>query len=729
MSSSISISYESIKKVHNIFRGSSIHEVRIWDVYINDKNQYLLASSPGIFILRKNLSLKTTIFISKINKIEVRTDYIKIYYNLDKSLVFRQENQLKIAFFIYDLRTELFDIINYPFELDIENGLKASFYQISNILKEGSKLAQRFLANVAEKNKLDSKKIDNIYKMLSKVTHVFIVDKKLLNLPYDDAIADSVSCDSEINEIRIEDMNFCDSFKYLLKIIKQTRSIKTIIFNKVIFFGDINEYTELVHTKTNFPNRWIFNQCIFDDTKVVTDFFKTFDSYDGIINALVFNDCNFNNNLSIIFSRCLYKNISKCFKNLSVLWISKISENIYDSLNRLFCLEWVLKEKPFQHIVLNNCNLNINKLFYNRINISTFDFSGNIIDGAIDTNFLATQANLIVSNCNFSFDDSLFLFLKSLSEYQGSQLSLDCSNISISDICWNKFHHIENPIIINSLTSLNWDNNILNDTNIKGFINFLKYQPKLTSLSLSDCIENGKGIDAILQQLSNFIKESKLTAFTIKSTKPITSLGYLLIPIIKELFSNCIQYLDITGQSIGEIGLTIIVENIPKLMKSFYFTGNNISSVQNFNFIVDSIKNKVLYNSSWPESDYNNLKNIKGQEKERMESIKIEFFKKFGEPLNSSCNDPIDIILNKIKPKNLMKVKSSNNIHYEDLEHIHSFEESKEQVYENFWVNDPEVEKLMRKCDINCKDDPVKNAFSFYDHRLAVASLHSELFK
>ena len=76
-----------------------------------------------------------------------------------------------------------------------------------------------------------------------------------------------------------------------------------------------------------------------------------------------------------------------------------------------------------------------------------------------------------------------------------------------------------------------------------------------------------------------------------------------------------------------------------------------------------------------------------------------------------------------------MKVKSSNNIHYEDLEHIHSFEEAKEQVYENFWVNDPEVEKLMRKCDINCKDDPVKNAFSFYDHRLAVASLHSELFK
>jgi hypothetical protein len=218
---------------------------------------------------------------------------------------------------------------------------------------------------------------------------------------------------------------------------------------------------------------------------------------------------------------------------------------------------------------------------------------------------LSARAKLLVSECTFK-DGTLAELFQALSHHVGQSLTLDCRNIKPMSNEWANSLGAQPTLEISTLTELIWDGNRIHSWNVNQFMNFLRNQPALQSLSISDCFYHDDS--TVVAHLEGYFRNARcrLTSFTIRANTPQTTIGRTLVGSIKTLFrQQSLRSLDITGQNMGHDELRDIIKGMPLAIENFWFDRNGISSPDGLFGVVDALleHQKQWVFLSWPELD------------------------------------------------------------------------------------------------------------------------------
>jgi hypothetical protein len=118
-------------------------------------------------------------------------------------------------------------------------------------------------------------------------------------------------------------------------------------------------------------------------------------------------------------------------------------------------------------------------------------------------------------------------------------------------------------------------------------------------------------IPHIASAFREYLEKCKLVKFRMSATGLETTLGADLVPFIEVLLhAGTLDVLDISGQSVGENGLELIISNLPGRMDGFMFDGSGISSgealigiLQSLAVLLKGTGDKRLNRTSWPDRD------------------------------------------------------------------------------------------------------------------------------
>ncbi|KAH0785990.1 Leucine Rich Repeat family protein [Histomonas meleagridis] len=522
---------------------------------------------------------------------------------------------------------------------------------------------------------------------------------------------------------------------------RRSRTILRFVMKGVTFNNSISYFLISMNNHPNFaPSEWIFEECEFD-CPYAGAFFECFIKFQGSIRVLTFNRCKFTKPLFGTFCQTVL--FSRCFYSLETLWITDVifPDDVVSFLIQLFGSDWLTKTQSIRTLAVIDCCLQVDQLFSQiqdfKTGIVTFNFSGNTFYCAPilkSENSLSPQLNLIFSKCAFA-DDALAGLFTALSNHKGRSLQLDCCSIYASADGWKLFSKIETTIVLPTLTGLVWDKNPITTENVNDFISFLKNQPKLSTLSISDCITNDS---SILKSFLLYFRVSSLQSLTIRSTTKQTVLGPALTPLIEAaMMHSTLKSLDITGQCIGDFDIIKIIRQMKTDMETFYFEGNNIStSTEQLIQILEMLLKKNLKTFSWPENDLKkvllNLPEPKRIEANmKINNVKNEYIKKYG---NISCNEnnSIDITneLNTIMEFN-SKIEPNLEEKNECLMKIgFKHKNTSKELINNvvFRAKDNEIEELMRECGVNGDDDPIREIYDTLSQEFTIENLKNSLF-
>ena len=623
------------------------------------ENRLLVVATPGIFLIHqrsfpKTISVKEIIPFSQLATIKIERQSITLSCPT-MTLVFHHIDQLNIANRIVYTRCALFDPIFIPLNLHVAQSLCDEFQNQNFDYTTESRLADRFLSIcLTLQQQLFTEKMEQSYNYLSKIKDKLLISNELTRLPYLAGITMALEQEKSLTDITINDIKTQKNFKLLCILIKSSISLKKVAFNNVVLDGASSLFgifsDALINSKGNI-DEWVFDHCNFksDDFR---SFLECFREYKINIKSLIFNECTFSEQNFTYFTDRFF--FIDCFHSLESLWLSDINfaNEVSVFLSQLFASDWVLKNHTLKNLVIPKCCVELDNLFSQMQNfetgITTADFSGNLFINSPPTGMatnLNPQINFIFSNCGFA-DNTFSSLMEALASHKGQTMRLDISHALSSPDSWKQFSQTAPSLLFRSLVTLVWDGNPID----RSFCDFISKQTRLNKLSISDCVSINDS-PMLLPELTHLFEIKTLDSLTIRASKKKYSLGYPLIDTIMPLLKKrALIQLDITGQEVSEEGITIILDNMPMVMKTFKFERNGIVNSDVLINILNSVLKKRLSFASWPQQDVENTITrtdaiTRSELRTRLDVLKKQFDSRFGDlDTDHSRKDPLEIL-------------------------------------------------------------------------------------
>jgi hypothetical protein len=266
--------------------------------------------------------------------------------------------------------------------------------------------------------------------------------------------------------------------------------------------------------------------------------------------------------------------------------------------------DWSLKSRSLKTLRLADSCLDVARLLtalrIGDVGISTVILPGNVFRNPIDPSFvtfLPPDLVIDVSSCGF-LNNHLFDFLSALQLHNGRSLKLSVAVAAISNPVWKDFLAKVDQLVLPTLTSLTWNLNRLSPT----VLTFFARQPKLRSLSISDCV-SASDFAALLRDSTSQIQDLRLTKLVWCASCADTSLGAVLSDVVLGCLRDPLRSLDLSGQRIGADGLSRIVARLPAAMAELAFDGSGIADLRRLLGILRQLFDAGVRAVAWPEAD------------------------------------------------------------------------------------------------------------------------------
>lgn len=632
---------------------------------------------------------------------------------------------LNIACIIVSIRCTLYDPKTFPLNISIAMSLQEQFQRLNYDYTTESTLADKFLSSCAgSSTQLATDKLEQCYSFLSKIKEELTISQEFLSLPYLSNAVSSFSNEKHLTTIYLTDTNSKQLFKTFSSIISTNVGIKCVVMNSVTVQGEMKDFNDAVSTTNSTIYEWVFNYCNFEseDFKL---FIECFRNYKTNIKTLIFNNCSFTQSTFSYFTQRFF--FIGCFHSLESFYIGDVifSKEVLFFLCQLFASDWVLKNKTLKNLLIPRCYVELDTLFLQMQNfetgITTANFSGNIFIHPLSSDLaskLSPCINFMFPDCGFG-EETFISLMQVLSLHRGHTLRLDLSNSLCSPASWKRFYSIAPTLSLKSLVSLVWNGNVID----KSFCDFIKNQPRLSKLSISDCILQSDA-DEILPELSKVFSIKSLSSFTIRATKPQFVLGNSVVPLLIQLMKKrSLNELDISGQNVGEENILALLDSMPMVMKGIRFNNNNIVNPDKLIQILNTILKKRLTFASWPETDVENIiiatnQLFRNEIKSRIDVLKKEFESRYG--VTQVQNDPLTFI------HNIKNTFSNNSLSNENKPQVTYGFEGRHVAADKmlkFRVTDDEISNLLNECNSLEGKNPMVSMLEFMEAETSLARL------
>jgi hypothetical protein len=546
----------------------------------------------------------------ELTRLEVASERIVLIGNDGFRIEIPLPDRFDLAARINAVRCTLFDRSTLPYELVVDPAVAEVFNSCVFPYHSLSLTVDRFLASLPIEPEVTYADLDRIVDVLESVKRVFEIAPAMLTLSRLSAIAEALSFDRQLCELSVAKVAIAAAQSLLGPIIQRSTSITRFAFSGVKFDEQCAALSEVLRNSPGFaPSEWIFELC---DFGAKSHFYLVFDAFEARqkpVSSLSFDRCEF---IPASFERMTDSFLAfGCFhqlRNFSMRGV-RLPHSVLSFLSVFLTADWLLKGKPLASLAITDCGIELDDVFQvmttYETGIASLNFSGNRIS-SVPKNFasaLTPVATLVLADCTFALE-RLSDILKALGNHQHRSvecdLRLDVSRASPDALQF--FHEITPPWELPSLTRIVWDGNPIMPSTAQSFVDFIMKQPRLTSISISDCIL-ASDFPRMVETLAPVFVNPRFTCLSIAASTPEFALGLTLAPLIERMGSRVLVSLNITGQQIGEAAVASIVQKIPSKMESFHFDNNGIREAKMLTRILSTVLKRAPAVLSWPAMD------------------------------------------------------------------------------------------------------------------------------
>lgn len=567
-----SIDKESLCLLNPIFKISRVQI--LWDDEVLEvetnghvNSRVCLIATTGIYIIQKKAfphPAKITNFIpyTDISSIAVIQNRA-IFTSCRTEIQIKHLNVSPFAFIAYCIREAQFPISILPLKMDFPNDDQFSLINESSPYQPSSIFMDR-LISCALHLKIDVTPlllktiqnelviVDSTFKITVNITQSPLFPAVMLSLPYD----------LDLKKIVIDSCQLSIVFARFDEIFLRSKAIQEILFINCDFSGCLTHFRRLSAINKPFqPSKWVFKQITVNDAFI--SFFEALDSLSSDIQSLSFQECHFSaESMPAIFQSFFF---NSCFHHLESFSFDKIPDyfDLPLQIASLTCCNWVMQSKCLHYISMSFCGLNADTTIPQLMNFDT----GLQVLKIAGCKFLSPLVfktppvlnhitHLDLHESKFTAESLLSLF----NVVQNKTFIID--EINLSGI---KFEHPEQSSVfyskivgmkIESLTTLIYNNNHMNELEATQFASFISLQSNLHYLSVNNSILTNQSMNGARHFL-DALENLNLTCLSIRSDKSADfSFGRLLTNVFPKLFvKGIIKHLDLTGQLLNDEGL------------------------------------------------------------------------------------------------------------------------------------------------------------------------------
>ena len=480
----------------------------------------------------------------------------------------------------------------------------------------------------------------------------------------------SIKCSSDeqylkISQIELRKTSLHSIATPLGNILAANPHINTVIFDQTSFIGLTSlargylspSLTSLIFIQCNFDNDDsinLFNEFSapysqFCDAHPKKSKKIDFSQIKGVT-SIYFHSCVFTS--SSFQSLCSNLVIAERFSNINTYHFEDIHidhHSLEEYMLQVIGFEWFSANKHIKDLRFISCDINSSYL------LSNIDLQNTCLENislqkskmfkSITINNFGNLQHLSLSFTSFTYD-SFNSFLNNLSKAgESCPAEINLSNLIFIDPKENKsldysfnpkilsleelYESIKN-ISIPSLKSLSWASNIIPVLSLRNFFEFLKKQPNLTMVNLTEItnIDNPSKTETVAKTIATVMNDilpstalEKMVIWGTQKSNYGPSFGKIL-EVLKNI--KRIVGLDITGQSFGDGCVDILIDLVSNNLQEFVFDHSECSAPCFKKLIQAMTHSTTLTQSKWPEFDGETLEGLKTQFKSRFEHVRHE---------------------------------------------------------------------------------------------------------
>jgi hypothetical protein len=405
--------------------------------------------------------------------------------------------------------------------------------------------------------------------------------------------------------------------------------------------------------------------------------------------------------------------------------IKGLSDQIVSFLKDFLMGGPVMASKSLSSLAIVDCGLELFGVLQSMEQFPTgihkVNFTGNIIS-AVPQNLgegLTPKTTLILANCQYSGQAFLDLFLALRSHSRPSvpgDIRIDVSGATFQEgpDGFQPFHKFfSDPpdgeggsLSLPTLTSLVWDRNPISRANASCFIRFLRQQPKLVSLSLTDCITPSE-FPELVHDLTAYFQSANLASFTIAASSRQFAIGSGLASIVDAVRrQRNITAINIAGQQLGEQAILSLVRSLPAGLTELHIDDNGITTPDALIEIIRKLLGSNLRCFPWPSRDYDSVVKLIPHEQrasvlDRLNALQNQYDRMYR---NKDANEisketlPVpDFPVVTVPPSVRPAIEPELEVSESDAELFH--------------VANPDIDRLMDECGLTGLRDPMHTLY------------------
>lgn len=707
----------AMQKAHPII-GSSAKKI-FWsdNIYYSDKGKkvasYGVLANTGFYIFRmKNFpvgySVQHYVSLKRLNHVVVTPNHIEIKLNKKKTVNIIHPKHVELAAIMNALIVRLFGKMDISISTDIHK----EFSDYHPELDIKSSMADRFISFAAEI--ISQQYVDlaqDLYQKLEKSPKSLTITPEIATSIFMDSLVEAISYDIELTHLKLRKLTMGSFCPFLSKIFKQSYSIDQLSLIDFSFAGYSNISEILFSDACVMPLktlRFIRSEL---NRPEFTLFVNEFSTYKGDITSLHIDSCLFDektiDNLFVSFFD------ADCFRNLESFSLigGDIPQRVETLYVQLIGSNWIEKHQKLQTIsAMNtgiNCELIVPVLSIIPNNIISVNFSGCKFLNPIMSNPPPFQTFDEIDFTNNEFTpESLKSFFKALAANpQAQPRTVILNSIKISSGVSEVIAAIKG-IKLKCLEKFSYDNNIMFESDIDNFTKFITNQTNLKVLCISNTLPGSskKSIN-FLNQISKSTSLEKITVCGDGSTK----FGSNFVDALKSILKiPTLKAIDITGQGIGDEGISLIKKFIEKKksIKELSFDNTKFDDIKKYVEFLDIISKSPIDYSAWPKIDADEiLKKAESRNDKfvsaKIKELRIQFITKFGEV--NQQNAKLYHLSNNVKS---LRDRSLSLISYnpdavdepEETECDDLVTEIKEETFSSLKVKEPIIIDMLKEC-------------------------------
>jgi hypothetical protein len=472
--------------------------------------------------------------------------------------------------------------------------------------RSSSLLADRFLSLCAGLPRVIPERIGAIADSLSLATSSFTIGKDHISSPFIQPLVLAIAYGREIRHLELADLTVSGFLPWLPALVQANSTIRRVTFSRCAFNGSLQTFVNVWAAKTAFAaNKFVFRDCTVAETDFAT-FLRGFERYPADLHSFSVDNCNLSveqlTALYGLFPRC------PCFRTLAKLAICGVPcVSAHVPLIAAFLgSPFVTEHKHLAKLVLAlngfSAPLQLTEFLRRDTRISTLNLSGNVFPSSVVVDFRNFRQLQLLSlgGCTFS-SNSLLAFLQAVSAASPSPPGLILDGLRLPAGEWVTVYSGLPDLTLPQLHLFSWSRNRMGAVALTRFLEFVKKQPQLENLALSDAIdpaEAGRCCDA----LAGLATGGRLERLELAAAADPLGAGlHGLLAAFRG--SGTLRSLDVTGQALGDAGLALLADLAQGGVRVLRFDGNKPSSHEALVALAARLTASALEVCEWPERD------------------------------------------------------------------------------------------------------------------------------